>query len=306
VAGIPNFLSIKKQYGELWLKADIKPDWRSRLEAAANKIIVNKAKYQRVEAETGVPWFMVGVIHMRESSCNFSTHLHNGDSLKARTYHVPAGRPLGGRPPFDWYFSAADALRMKGLHKIVGWTIETVLYELERYNGFGYRQYHKATLSPYLWQGTDHYGDHDSPAGKYVADGKWSPTEQDKQCGAAAVLKVLEEMGHAVFAQKVPAKEVAKDKTVGALIGVLFTTVAGFFISVGEVLGRWLELLPGHVDQTELLINTTGKVATWLNVPMTVWATGAMALAGVSVALWRAWQGARFKIPAADTDTEAA
>lgn len=302
---VPTFLSLKKQYGDLWRRAEIKPDWRSRLDSAANKIIVNKPQYMRVQNETGVPWWFVGVIHMRESGNNFATHLHNGDSLKARTWRVPRGRPLGGQPPFDWYYSASDALRMKGLHNIVGWTIETVLYELERYNGFGYRQYHSRTLSPYLWQGTSHYGDHDSPAGKYVADGKWSATEQDKQCGAAAVLKVLEEMGYATFAEKVPAKEVAQDRTVSTLIGVIITTVAGFFATCGEVLLRWLELLPGHVDQTEVLINTTGKVATWLGIPMTFWATGSLALSGVLIALWRAWQGARFKIPAADTEAPA-
>lgn len=301
---VPTFLSLKKQYGDLWRKAEIKPDWRSRLDSAANKIIVNKPQYMRVQNETGVPWWFVGVIHMRESGNDFATHLHNGDSLKARTWRVPKGRPLGGQPPFDWYYSASDALRMKGLHKIVGWTIETVLYELERYNGFGYRQYHSRTLSPYLWQGTSHYGDHDSPAGKYVADGKWSATEQDKQCGAAAVLKVLEEMGEVSFAVKVPVREVVKgNRTIGALLGVVVTTVMGWFVTVGEIIGRWLELLPGKVSDTELLIDTTGKVASWLGVPLSIWITGGLAITGVLIALYRAIQGERFKIPAADGET---
>lgn len=304
MAVIPDFLSLKKQYGQLWRSIEIKPDWRNRLDTAANKIIVNKSQYQRVERETGVPWYFVGVIHMRESGCNFLTHLHNGDSLKARTWRVPAGRPKTGSPPFDWYFSAADALRMKGLDKLPGWDIETILYQLERYNGFGYRQYHKATLSPYLWQGTGHYGDHDSPAGKYVADGKWSATEQDKQCGAAAVLKVLEEMGEVSFAVKQTVRETVKgSRTIGALVGVIVTTVTGWLMTVGEVIGRWLEILPGKVSETEVLIDTTGKVATWLGVPLSFWITGGLALSGVLVALWRAIQIERFKMPAADGET---
>jgi lysozyme family protein len=301
---IPTFLSLKKQYGQLWRTAEIKPDWRSKLETAANKILVNKSQYMRVQRETGVPWYFVGVIHMRESSCNFSTHLHNGDSLKARTWRVPAGRPKTGSPPFDWYFSAADALRMKGLDKLPGWDIETILYQLERYNGFGYRQYHKATLSPYLWQGTGHYCDADSACGKYVSDGKFSSAEADKQCGAAAVLKVLEEMGEVSFAVKVPVREVVKgNRTIGALLGVVVTTVMGWFVTVGEIIGRWLELLPGKVSDTELLIDTTGKVASWLGVPLSIWITGGLAITGVLIALYRAIQGERFKIPAADGET---
>lgn len=301
---VPTFLSLKKQYAKLWQSLEIKPAWRSKLDAAANKILVNKSQYMRVQRETGVPWYFVGVIHMRESSCNFSTHLHNGDSLKARTWRVPAGRPKTGSPPFDWYFSAADALRMKGLDKLPGWDIETILYQLERYNGFGYRQYHKATLSPYLWQGTGHYCDADSACGKYVSDGKFSSAEADKQCGAAAVLKVLEEMGEVSFAVKVPVREVVKgNRTIGALLGVVVTTVVGWFVTVGEIIGRWLELLPGKVSDTELLIDTTGKVASWLGVPLSIWITGGLAITGVLIALYRAIQGERFKIPAADGET---
>lgn len=301
MAVVPTFLSLKKQYGALWRGVEIKPEWRSKLDAAANKIIVNKPQYMRVQNETGVPWYVVGVIHMRESGNNFSTHLHNGDSLKARTWRVPAGRPLKGNPPFDWYFSAADALAMKGLHKLPGWDIETILYQLERYNGFGYRQYHKATLSPYLWQGTGHYGDHDSPGGKYVADGKWSATEQDKQCGAAAVLKVLEEMGEVNFAVKVPAREVVKsDRTVGALIGVLVSAVVGVFVTIAEFIGRLLEILPGKVSDAELAIDTAGKVATWLSIPLPIWFAGAVGFGSVLLAVSRLIRAGQFVIPAAD------
>lgn len=303
MSGVPTFLSLKKQYGDLWRALEIKPDWRSKLTTAANRIIVNREKYLRVEAETGVPWYVVGVIHMRESNNNFSTHLHNGDSLKARTWRVPKGRPLTGKAPFDWYFSASDALKMKDLHKLPGWDIETILYQLERYNGFGYRRYHPRTLSPYLWQGTSHYCDADSACGKYVADGKYSATTADVQCGAAAVLKVLEEMGYASFAVKVPVTEAVKESPAArSLIGVVITTVIGFFAAVGEVIGRWLEVLPGAIDETELIINTTGKVATWLGVPISVWVTGGLALSGVLIALWRAVRAAQFKIPAADTE----
>lgn len=301
MAGIPTFLSLKKQYGDLWRTLEIKPDWRSKLDSAANRIIVNKPAYLRVQAETGVPWWWVGVVHMRESNNNFSTHLHNGDSLKARTWRVPKGRPLGGKAPFDWYFSASDALKMKGLHKLPGWDIETALYELERYNGFGYRRYHPRTLSPYLWQGTSHYCDADSACGKYVADGKYSATTADVQCGTAAVLKVLEEVGQVSFAVKQPVKETVKESPEAkSLIGVLVSLVVGLVMSTADFIGRMLGLLPGVVDETELVINTTGKVATWLSIPLPLWYAGGVVTIGVGLALFRLIQKERFVIPAAD------
>lgn len=301
MAVVPTFLSLKKQYGALWREVEIKPEWRSRLDAAANKIIVNKPQYLRVQNETGVPWVVVGVIHMRESGNNFSTHLHNGDSLKARTRRIPKGRPLTGSAPFDWYFSAADALKMKGLHKLAGWDIETILYQLERYNGFGYRQYHKATLSPYLWQGTGHYCDADSACGKYVSDGSYSAREKDAQCGAAAVLKVLEEMGEANFAVKVPVREAIKnDKAAAPLIGVLVSAVVGVVMAIADFIGRLLEILPGKIDDAELTISTAGKIATWLNIPLPIWFAGAVGIGGVVIALSRIIRAGQFVMPAAD------
>lgn len=144
--------------------------------------------YAKVEAACGVPWWFVAVVHIREADGDFRAHLHNGDSLRARTVHVPAGRPKSGKPPFAWHESAIDALTMPGKHldRISDWNIGRALWELERYNGLGYRLYHNTVPSPYLWAGTHFY-----VAGKYVADGKWSATARDKQPGCAGLLKVL-------------------------------------------------------------------------------------------------------------------
>ena len=65
-----------------------------------------------------------------------------------------------------------------------------MLYQLEAYNGFGYRTRHPEVLTPYLWSFSNHY-----TSGKYVADGTWSPTAKSKQCGAAVILRRLAEMG---------------------------------------------------------------------------------------------------------------
>jgi lysozyme family protein len=66
---------------------------------------------------------VVAVIHQMECSGDFTKHLHNGDTLKARTVQVPTGRPLTGKPPFTWEQSATDALTMLGINKWQDWTI---------------------------------------------------------------------------------------------------------------------------------------------------------------------------------------
>lgn len=186
----PTFEKLKDEYSRLWANISIRSTRSAGIERQARKILTNRSRYEKVSAKTGVPWWFIGVIHSLECGLRFSGHLHNGDSLKGRTRRVPAGRPRVGSPPFTWEESACDALTMKGLHKLTDWSIERVCYELERYNGWGYRLYHSRTLSPYLWAGTTHYA-----RGKYVADGKWSSSAVSQQSGAVALLKSLEGLG---------------------------------------------------------------------------------------------------------------
>jgi hypothetical protein len=128
---------------------------------------------------------------------NFKTHLHNGDSLNARTYHVPAGRPKTGTPPFRFADSAIDALTMSphNLGKVKAWTVERILYETEKYNGWGYLN---KGNSPYLWSWTDLYH-----GGKYVADGVYRASAWDTQAGCVAMLKELAALDPSVAARLV-------------------------------------------------------------------------------------------------------
>ncbi len=160
------------------------------VDVLVSQIEENRLRYEDVENAIGVPWFVVAAIHSMESGLNFETHLHNGDSLQARTVHVPAGRPKKGEAPFAWEESAVDALRLRQMHRVRKWTLSRILYELEGYNGWGYRLYHPYVLSPYLWAGSNHYS-----RGKYVADGRWSDSAKSKQLGAALILRRLEEIG---------------------------------------------------------------------------------------------------------------
>src|SRR5262245_57307241 len=190
---MPTFDSLRSEYATLWSRMVLLPERAAALDAAAGKLIAHKRRYQGVADATGVPWFVIAVLHERESSADFTTHLHNGDPLSARTRQVPAGRPARGAPPFTWEESAIDALTMGGheLHKVADWPIERIAYECERYNGWGYRNH--GTPSAYLWSFSNIYR-----GGKYVADGVWSASAVDKQCGTMPLLRRIAELDASV------------------------------------------------------------------------------------------------------------
>lgn len=179
-------------YRALWDRAVIRPTRRIAARQIANKMLAKKAVYDAIAAETGVPWFVIAPLHMRESSMDFSTHLHCGDPLTARTVHVPKGRPKTGSPPFTFKESAIDALTMAPheLHKVKRWSLERILFEMEKYNGWGYL---RKINSPYLWSWTSEY-----TSGKYYADGKYRSDLVDPQPGCVAMLKALAEVDPAV------------------------------------------------------------------------------------------------------------
>jgi lysozyme family protein len=162
----------------------------AQIDAAVDRILANKSRYQTVANRlgNGMPYWVVGVIHSLEASNNFNKHLHNGDPLTSRTVNVPVGRPATGTPPFRWEDSALDALKSSIFASNRVWDIDTILYKLESYNGGGYRK--RGVLSPYIWAFTNHY-----TKGKFVKDGVFDPNAVSKQPGAAAIIKRLFERG---------------------------------------------------------------------------------------------------------------
>jgi lysozyme family protein len=149
--------------------------------AVAKRLFAAKARYVKIQNVTNVPWWMVAVIHERESSQNWTRSLAQGDPWDRVSTHVPRGRG----PFTSWEAAAVDALAtLKGLHKVKDWRLEKVLYQLERYNGWGYHW--RGLASPYLWGATTV-----QQRGKFVADGKFSPITMDVQLGAAALIKAL-------------------------------------------------------------------------------------------------------------------
>lgn len=179
------FDELKADYAELWRRMQVRPDKAAEVDRIAGALIALKPRYQEVAGATTVPWAVIAVLHQRESDADFRTYLGNGEPLSRRTRLVPAGRG----PFASWEAGAIDALKLDGLDKVDQWTPERACYEVEKFNGFGYRNNHPEVKSPYLWSFSNIYS-----SGKYVADGRFAASAIDQQCGAMPVLKRIMEL----------------------------------------------------------------------------------------------------------------
>lgn len=205
------YAALHDEYARLFSTCVLRPQRVASADAIVDRIVGARGRYEAVEASLGVPWYVIAIIHSLEGGLRFTTHLHNGDPLTKRTVHVPAGRPTKGDPPFTWEASAADALKMKKLHEWPDWSAPGILYQLERFNGFGYHTRQPPIPSPYLWSFTTHY-----TRGKYVADGKYDPSAVSAQCGGAALLLRMIERGIVHLAAAPPApKALARPRSRG-------------------------------------------------------------------------------------------
>lgn len=180
--------ALRDEYHNLWDSCQIRRERLAAVDALVTRIKATRPRYETIQTALGVPWSVVAALHALEASLSFRRHLHNGDPLTARTVRVPVGRPAAGEPPFSWEDSAADALTLRRLHRVSDWTLPGMLYQLEAYNGWGYRLNHPQVKSPYLWCFSNHY-----TRGKYVSDGRWSDTAVSQQCGAAVLLRRMAE-----------------------------------------------------------------------------------------------------------------
>ncbi|MEO8256142.1 MAG: hypothetical protein ABI868_02240 [Acidobacteriota bacterium] len=247
-------LALRDEYAELFDTCQIRAERAAEVNRLVKTLLNARGRYEALGRPLTIPWYLIAVIHALEASGNFNCHLHNGDPLTARTVQEPPNRPVSGSPPFTWEASATDALRMKKLDQIADWSVPRMLYQLEAYNGFGYRLRHPEVLTPYLWSYSGHY-----TKGKYVTDGTFSATAVSKQCGAAVLLRRLAELGAIAFtpdgglvaapAAETPAKAVT---ALGPLVRfaptrispdvenlqLLLNTFPGIFVKVDGVAGE--------------------------------------------------------------------
>jgi lysozyme family protein len=187
----PQIASLKAANARRWAAMNVKADKIASFDKTAAKLCAPeaKARYEKISATTGVPWFVVAVIHEREAAGNFNAQLGQGDPLDRVSVHIPAGRGPFFNHPNDppgedaFYRGALDALTDCGpfAAKWKDWSIGGLLTLLEEYNGLGYAN--RGVPSAYVWSGSDQY-DH----GKFVADHVYSDTAVDTQEGCAPLL----------------------------------------------------------------------------------------------------------------------
>lgn len=149
------------------------------LKKVSQRLLMAKQRYETVSTSTTVPWWVIAVIHERESSQSWLASLAQGDPWNAVSIHVPRGRG-----PFNsWEDAAIDALKVCPPHAAAwtDWTTGGTLTLLEEYNGLGYANHGRP--SPYVWASTDQY-----VSGKYVSDGHYDPDAIDHQLGCSALL----------------------------------------------------------------------------------------------------------------------
>lgn len=184
---MPDMTALKAANAQRWRAMNVDANLLSVVDKVAERLVAAAAKsqYAAVSAATGVPWFVIAVIHEREASQSWKASLAQGDPWNKVSIHVPAGRgPFG-----SWQEAAVDALKNCDPHAAnwTDWTAGGALTLLERYNGLGYAA--RSKPSPYVWASTNQY-----VKGKYIADGHYDPEAVDHQLGCAALLNRMASM----------------------------------------------------------------------------------------------------------------
>ncbi len=187
-------MSLVQKNQQRWESMHILPSRINEISNIAKRLTASaaKARYQQIEKATNVPWFIIAVIHERESTQNFTRQLAQGDPLSQVSTHVPKGRGPFFNHPNDpaghdaFYRGALDALIdcPPYASKWADWSPGGSLTLLVEYNGLGYEN--RGIPSPYIWAGSDQYSH-----GKYIADGVFDASVVDEQIGCAPIIKVM-------------------------------------------------------------------------------------------------------------------
>jgi lysozyme family protein len=174
----------RKQYEADFASMIINPGkLKEGLDVAA-KIEANRARYETIsKATNGIPWYFIGALHYREASLDFTKFLGDGEPLDRASVNVPAHMgPWHGPDAFEQ--GAIAALKHEGFDKVTDWSLGSILFHAEEYNGEGYHLHHLP--SPYVFAGSDKYSH-----GMYLSDGKFSYSAVDPRIGVAVIIASL-------------------------------------------------------------------------------------------------------------------
>jgi lysozyme family protein len=162
------------------------------VQEGAKEVLAAMPRYIAAAADLDMPpqcAAFIGALDLRESNCNPSRALGQGDPWNQRSTHVPAG--------FGPFKSWADACRFylarEHINDPATWTWEWLCYEGNGWNGFGPNN--NGRVPGYLFSCTAVY---DTPryggvglGGKYIADNEWSGTAVDVQPGIVPVIQAV-------------------------------------------------------------------------------------------------------------------
>jgi lysozyme family protein len=206
-----NLIALQKRNDAWWQSAKI--TGRINFNKTAKLAYANRSRYIEVVHRlralgSNMPdeaWVFIAVIHERESSMDFNTHLGQGDPLTnkqgkpIKTVHVPANRgPFVGVDAFEQ--AAVDALWYCAPYAAKvnrDWSISGMLTFLERYNGLAYAN--AGRPSPYVWSGTSVYDPPGGPGGKVLVDHGPITNTVDVQPGVAGLLKAIDILDDTIF-----------------------------------------------------------------------------------------------------------
>jgi lysozyme family protein len=181
--------SLTQSNEDRWSAAAVRPSQAKSFTSVAKRLVAGKSRYQGLEAATGVPWFVISVIHEREASQRWDRSIAQGDPWNRVSIHVPRGRG-----PFRSFEDAAVDALVNCAPFAAKWTDFSAggtLTLLEHYNGLGY--YKRGLPSPYIWAGTNQYS-----RGKYTSDGKFDPNQVDSQLGCAGLIMAMAKLDDSV------------------------------------------------------------------------------------------------------------
>lgn len=192
--------------------AHINPKYLNEAKKAADLVLKNKERYKLVADQFGLPWWVIGCIHWREASCDFSGVLHNGEKIigkGTKTKKVPAGRG----PFLTWEQAAIDAIKFDNIDKKClkyGLILEGILKALEEYNGMGYFYHHPEQLTCYLYSYTNLI----KPQGRYTYDNFYNPfADANDYCGIVPIIQILALKNEIQLVRYSPKKEEIKPIT---------------------------------------------------------------------------------------------
>jgi lysozyme family protein len=215
------------EYAALLAAMRLDPGREHELAARAATVLAlgerHRDEWADVTGRTGVPRLWGMASFERESSSDYSCSPAQGDRWDRVSVNVPRG--LG--PYAAWGAACAAAYGIDRLDEIgaPNWTWTRGCYEGELFNGFGPRAHGRHT--GYLWSWTNVY-----TGGKYVADGKWDPDNQDQQCGMVPMMVALLRLDASLaLADALPAASLPS--TSGGGEGLQVPTPTGVPVGVG-------------------------------------------------------------------------